>query len=888
MARLLFHPLAWLLGARIADAILGDLEELRRRRAARSGLAAWIWFLRAALGILLHALGARLRDALTGASASAGGTRGVGGDLHHALRTLGRRPGFSLAVVFLLALGIGANTAVYSVVHAVMLRPLPYQNPDRLAFIWKGTETRPDNTHSIMTGTHVIEIAEHQKTLASYAVFKHRDIGLDGAIDLLLPDGTERLTGAHVTPNFFELLGVGAALGRTFASSDTEAVPAVVISDALWRRRFGGDPSIVGSHISLASGRGSRTGPAYTVLGVLPPEFRFTYPEETAVYVAMPWTHIRRSRALEYAMVARLAPGVSPAQSAAELTAVAHNVMRGYGIPEPHLSRMLQREAVLVEPIAEHMVAEVKPGLTVLASVAALVLVIACVNIGLLMMSRTIDRTRELAVRASLGAGPARLVRLMLVEGTVLAAAGATAGVALAYLALPAVRSLMPPVVPRIDEIGIDARVLLFAIGVGVVCALICGITPALIALRGDLLGHVRRAAPTTTVGRRLSMIRMCVVGVQVAVVLVLLVGAGLLLHSFWRLQSAPLGFAADDVLTVEMRLLNPRYRQKGSTAAFERQLLDSIRSLPGVASAALSTAVPMRGVDFVGNVQLPDKRRKSGSWRAVDPAYFSIMRIPLVAGRTFNEHDRAGSRLVVVVSESMAERLFGAQPAVGREILIEESKPAEIIGVVGDVRYAEVERRAAPAYYTPRAQTPVELICVLVKPEPGMREHVAVSLREAVRRLDAQQPVEGLTTIGDIVQDATADRRFYALATGAFAAVALLLAVGGLFGVISRSVSERRRELAIRVALGADSTRVVRLVVAFGLLPVAFGCLAGIATAMTASRALEALVYEIPATDPATYAAAVALVLCVGVAASIGPAARAVRLQPMAALKND
>lgn len=879
--RLLFFVLARATDASFADSVLGDLEQLRR---ARGGFGSTLWFWRTALGILFQAITMQLREALIGFRVF----RDFGSDWRHALQSLRRRPGLAAAIVLLLALGLGANTAVFSIVQAVLLRPLPYAEPERLVFIWGGTELSSAQPHRILSATQVIEIARQQpRTLDGFAAFKTRDIGLDSAVDLLRSEGSERLRGAHVTPNFFELLGVQAAFGRAFASTDNDAHPAVVISHGLWQRGFGGSSTAVGTQIAIASGRETRTRRAYTIIGVLPPEFHFTYPEQTEIYLLMPWERLRPNRILEYGVAARLKHGITPLVASAELTEIARDAVRTHGT-RPEQKDALQRTGMLAEPMRAHMVAEVKPGLTVLAWVAGIVLLIACVNIGLLMVSRTIDRGGELAVRAALGAGPSRIVRLLFVEGILLASIGGVAGVAAAYLVMPVVRSLMPPVVPRLEDIGVDPAVLLFALGVTVMSALVCGITPTLVMLRGDLLAAVRRTGGTTTSDRKLVVVRLGVVGIQVALVLVLLVGAGLLLNSFWRMTVTPLGFDGTDVLTFEVRLLNPKYREHAARRQFAQRTLAEIKQLQGVAAVAVSTAVPMRGVDFIRDVKLPGGRTFAAYVRSVDPAFFSILDIPLVEGRRFTPSDSTSGRAVVVASERLADMLFGREPAVGRELVLHDGQRGEIIGVVADMRYADVRKTPAPALYTVRSQYPSELQCFLVKPEPNAKQSVALRLSEVVRRVDPDQPIEGLTTVGSIVLKSTSDRRFYALVTGAFAAVALLLAVAGLFGVVSRAVTERRRELAVRAALGADHVRILRLVLTHGLLPVVFGCLGGIAMADIASRMVQSLVFEISVTDPLTYAAAASLVLLAALLACVVPGIRAVRLDLVSVLRGD
>jgi predicted permease len=648
------------------------------------------------------------------------------------------------------------------------------------------------------------------------------------------------------------------------------------------------NPDVIGSQIRLAPGSTSREQPPFTIVGVLPDEVRFTYPRDTEVYLMLPWTRIRPSRALEYTMIGRLRPGVETGQAEAELTTLLRNVTRGYdNISAEHMPAVLERTRGMVEPVQHHVAAEVRPGLMLLAAVAALVLVIACVNLGLLMLARTTDRASELAVRAALGAGPRRILRLLAVEGLVLASIGGALGLALATGSLPLITSLLPAIIPRADAIRLDLNVIAFASAATGMTALVCGILPGLVVSRRDLLDAIRRSGITSTAGRIAGALRSGVVALQVAVVCVLLVGAGLLLHSFWKLQTVDLGFEAGNLLTLETRLYNPKYQNDAHVSAFERALLAHVEGLPGVERATLTTAVPMRGVDFTYVIGPVGGRIRPGHMRSVGIDYFELMRIPVLAGRTFTEEDTSSAAPVMVVSESYGRLHFGDENPVGRLMAIRDDQ-VEIVGVVGDVRYAEVARDSAPAFYLPRAQAPIRLVCLLVRPRPGMEATVAGALRGAVRAVDPEQPSEGLTTVAEIVSQSTADRRFYAVATGAFAAVALLLAVAGLFGVVSRSVTERRREIAIRAALGADSRRQFRLLLARGLAPVAIGTVVGLAAAGVGSRLLQAFLYEITPTDPSTYTAASVLILLVSIAACAIPALRAVRLPPMAVLKGD
>jgi putative ABC transport system permease protein len=867
--------LAWLTDAALADSILGDLEEGRRRR----GL---LWFWSAISGIAGYAAWTRLTELASGG----GGMRRLGGDARQAVRVLRRRPGFALITVFLLALGIGANAAVFSVVHAVLLRPLPYAEPDRLAFIWGGLGTYSGNRHSILTGDDAAAIKTKATTLESFALVRSWQTGLETQVDLATPDGAERLRGVAVTPNFFDLLGARAVRGRTFSNGDTDA-PVVVISDGLWRRRFGADPAIAGRTVTLTAGRAKRTTSPYMVVGVLAPDFRFSYPRDTEVYLLMPWATIRPIGALEFQLVARLKRGVTVHQAQAELSAVAKDQVRSSSrMTGAALEARVQRADLFVEPVADHLQAEARPGVLLLASVAALVLLIACVNLGLLLLSRAVDRRGELGLRAALGAGAGRIVAQLTMESALLSLAGGLAGLATVAVAMPAIRALMPPIVPRVDQIHVDPTVLGFAGLLMLLTTAVCGVGPAWIVLRRDLLDEVRRAPAVSTGDKAILLSRRLIVSVQVAVVVLLLVGSSLLLRSFWRLQQVELGFTAGDVVTMEMRLVGSKFRQPGRIAAFQEKLMTRVRAVPGVARAGLTTAVPMRGVDFIMSVGSKGGPDRAGNMRSVDPEYFRVMQLSLKAGRFLDGRDTATSEPVAVVSESYGRLHFGSASPLDR--ILDLDHGVRIVGVVGDVRYAEVTRDPYPAFYLPSSQHPTELICLVVEPQPGALAGVVSGLRGAVQAVDPDQPVEGLTTIRQLVSQSTADRRFYAVTTGAFSSVALLLAIAGIFGVVSRTVGERKRELAIRVALGAEPRRLLRLVYGYGLFPAVAGTVAGLAAAYAGSRLMRGFLFQIAPTDTATFAGAAITVLAVTALACYLPARRTLRVHPMAVLKSE
>lgn len=811
------------------------------------------------------------------------------GDLRYALRLMRRSPGFTAAAMLTLALGVGANTAVFSLVRAVLLRPLPYHEPNRLVSIARGYSS-PDvlrPRRGILTGAEVHLFRERARTLADSAVVHEYSSELSSPVDLFLPDGAERLRGGLVTSNFFEVLGVQAAEGRLFSSRADEAEPVAVLSDAYWRRRFVADPAVVGKSVDLMQvGRFETQPRRFTIVGVLPARFRFTYPRETEIWAILPWSQIRATQALEYELVGRLRPGVEPGEAQAEMTSLMRQAMQG----QARVSKeYVARTYALVTTLPDLAGAEARPGVLLLVAVAGVVLLIACINVVLLLFARMVEREREIAVRTALGAGLRALARQLLVESTALVVLAAAAAVSVAFLVQPILRALVPSLIPRGDELTVDLQVLAFACGLSAFLAFLCGLAPLWQIRIADIHNTLKQTAMTASGGRRLAIWRHAVITVQVAVVLVLLVGAALLLHSFWRLQHVDLGYDGRNVLTMEMWMMREPYR--GPTAvqtmrAFERDLLDRVRALPGVTEASITTSVPMRGVDFLRVLGPVNGRELAANERSIDPAYFGLMRIPIIAGRAFTEHDSETSQPVAIVSQRFARAAFGDRNPLGERLDLRETKP-EIVGVVGDVRHKSVTEAAAPAYYLPRSQDPNPVVCLVVRAQ-GDATAAAAAIRKIIHSLDPYQPVERITTLGRIVEQTTSEDRFYAATTGAFAATALLLAVAGLFGVVARNVAERTRELAIRTALGADGRMLVRLAVARGLRPVILGTALGLASAYWLSRLLQRFLFEVSALDPWAYGVAAVLLVAAGAAACYLPARRVARVDPMAALRAE
>ena len=798
-------------------------------------------------------------------------------DARFAVRVLRRSPGFALTAIVTLALGIGANTAVFSLVRAVLLRPLPYHEPDRLVSVASGSTRAGARSpvRGLLTGDDVLDFRAKATTIQGLAAAYIWSLELSSPVDILLPDGAERLRGGLVTPNFFETLGVAASTGRTFNPRDQEGELLAVISDGYWRRRFSSDPHVVGRTVDLLLiGRREQAPRRFTIVGVLPPRFRFSYPRETEVWAMLPWSGVVARGAIEYDAIARLRPGATPGHAAAELTELRKQRWNGRG------------GAALVATLPELASADARPGVLLLTAVAAVVLLIACVNVVLLLLARVTERGPEVAVRTALGAGWFRVGRQLVVETGVLVGIGGTTGVALAFGLQPILRALVPAAVTRGDELGVDVEVLVFAAALCVVLTFVCGIAPLWHLSPRSVHERLKQSGRQASATRHVALWRRGVVTLQVAVVFVLLVGGSLLLHSFWRLRHVDLGHGGGDLLTMEINAYGPAGRDRVRIAAFERALLERVRALPGVADASATTSIPFRGVDYLRVVSPVGGRESAANERCVEARYFEVMRIPVVAGRAFNDSDTASSQPVAIVSQSYGRLAFEGRNPLGERLDLDETKPV-IVGVVGDVRHKSVKEPPAPAFYLPRTQDVNVVICLVVRTRIDPTA-TAAAIRTVVHALSPAQPVERITTLGGIVDETTAGDRFYAVTTGGFGGIGLLLAVAGLVGVVRRSVTERTRELAIRNALGADGRLLVRQTVTQELRPVLAGTLLGLIGAFWLSRLLQRFLFEVSPLDPWAYAVASLLLVAAALVGCYIPARRITRIDPATALRAE
>jgi len=807
----------------------------------------------------------------------------VAQDLRHALRRLALTPGFTLLALVTLALGIGANTALYSVLYAVLLKPLPFSEPERLYWVYSRHTSTDRYPFSL---PEFCDYRDRTRTLEGVAGFTNWSGNLDG------DEHTERIPGLRVSANLFDVLGVAAALGRTLAPADD--IPGnekvVVLSHALWQRRFGGDPKVVGRPLTL-------NGESFTVVGVMAPEFLFPIRDiDLAIPLAPdqdPWRYDRESTNF-IRVIARARAGTSREQVTAELDGI------GRRLQEEFPGTYARKKGVLVAPYREELTRSFSGALWMLAAAVALLLLIACANLANLMLVRATARRQELAIRRALGARPGLLVRQLLLESGLLAVGGALVGVLLAYWAVPLLIGMSPTAMPRAREIGVNVPVLLFAITAALLAGVGFGLAPALRAIHVDPNKDLKAESRGGSGDR--SRARGLIVVAQIAVMVVLLTGAALLLKSFQAVLEVAPGFDGG-VLTVRLSLPRKDYDDVGKMRRFYEQLEARVARLPGVASVAAVNQLPLNGalasVDYKveGRPPASDSQLPTTNYRMVTPRFFATMGIPLLAGRAFTETDGAGSPAVGVISQALARQSFGELDPLGRRLLVNyagEFRPVEIVGVAGDVKHASLEAPAEPHLYVPYYQTHPKLLVwlalnqyVLVRAS-GEAQALGPAVRRELRAVDPGVASLGARLSGDFVATAAAARRFTLVLLALFAAVALLLAAVGIYGVVAYAVAQRTRETGLRLALGASAADILTLVLGEGLRRSAVGIGAGLVAALAAAHASKSLLFGVGEADPAAYAAVVVLLLAVTLAACLLPAWRAARLDPVKALRHD
>jgi predicted permease len=800
-------------------------------------------------------------------------------DLAYALRRLRHAPGFTLVAVATLALGIGANAAIFSVVNAVLLRALPFEEPDRLVRLsqtWKG---EPSGVYSPQ---NFLDLEAAARSFETLAVYDSTGVTLTGR------GQPARIEGTEVTASFFDLLRVKPAFGRTFDAGENEPgrTKVAVLGQGLWRERFGGDPAVVGRTVQL-------NRETYTIVGIAPAGFSF--PERTEIWTPVEYDARFRtnSRGAWYlGVIGRLTPGATLRQAQDEVAAIHGRLEREYAEANEGVGGSVQS-------LQESMVGDSRRALLVLLGAVGLVLLIACVNVANLLLARVAARENELAVRTALGAGRLRLVRQLLTESVTLSLLGGGAGILLASLSLDALLALQPAGVPRLGEVAVDRMVVAFATALSVVTGLLFGVFPALQVVRRPTAQSLREGGRGVLHGRGHRLRSGLVVG-QMALAMMLLAGAGLLLRSFVQLRQVDPGFRTAGALTFRIALPDSAYEDEAPRAAFYDALLARVSALPGVHQAGAIMGVPLGGIrfslsfDVKGRPPLPPAQQPTMQVRVVTPDYFDTMGIPLLRGRVFERRDVAGAPPAVVISESAAHRYFAGEEPLGQFITLGwgrgEGKPkvgGEVVGIVGDVKDVGLDKEKPPECYVAHAQMPVPTMDVVLRTSLAPRSLVP-SVEKEVRALDPQLPVARVATLEEVVARSISEPRFYMVLLGAFAGMAVFLAALGIFGVMSYAVVQRSREIGIRVALGARPGDVQRMILGHAAALVAVGVAAGLLGSLALSRTIRSLLFELSATDPATLGGMAAVLAAVALVASYLPARRATRVDPVIALRSE
>jgi putative ABC transport system permease protein len=803
-------------------------------------------------------------------------------DVRHAFRTLLlRTPGFTVVAVLTLALGIGANTAIFSVVNGVLLRPLPYADPDALVAVFWTTATNSRDSHR---AADFLDLQARNRSLAAVAGYR------GDAATLVFPAGDPvRVPASIVTASFFDVLGVPALLGRSFSAGDAGHGEALaVISHAAWQQEFSADPGIAG-RLVRANGAG------YTITGVMPPSFNF--PGGVKIWLLSPKPvptppidvpgDLLADRNVGYFQaIARVRPGVSAAALTEDLPLVASSITErsAGGAPRPGLTAV---------PLRDSLVGDVRAALFVLFGAVGVVLLIACANVASLLLARTSGRQRELAIRASLGAGRGRLIRQLLTENLVLGAGGGVAGLFVGVWAVGLLVSVMPDGIPRVEEIALDWRVAAAALGMTLLSVMFFGLVPALQASRTNAAVSLKEAGVRG--GGARARTRAALVVAEVALTLVLLVSAGLLANSFLRLQRVDPGFLTEQVTLVSLPVPQARYPDSERQAAFYRRVLEGIADHPAIASVALVFPSPLEGTSAQGSFSIEGRPEGPGAERplagiaSISPDYFATMGMRLVSGRGFTDADRQPAPAVAILNMAAARRYWPDEDPVGRRFRynLRADDWITVVGVVADTRNVGLQAQPAPQVYLPFDRFTLPFMNIAVRSAAGTGVVASVA-RSEVAATDPELPVDRVYPLARVVAESVGEPRFRTLLLGLFAAIALVLAAVGLYGLISYSVTQRTREIGIRVALGARPRQVMLPVLREGLRLALLGMGLGLAGALVATRALAVFLFGVGTTDPLTFAAVSGLLLGVALLASYIPARRALRVDPVTALRAE
>jgi putative ABC transport system permease protein len=800
-------------------------------------------------------------------------------DIRYASRLLLKRPGFAAVAILALALGIGANTAIFSVVNAILLRPLPFKESDRLVWFW---EVQPRLDRAPFSPADFLDYQAQNQSFEDVTAFRRQSFNLTGG------DQPERITGAVVSANFFSILRAAPAQGRSFLPEDGAAGAArvAVVSHGFWQNRYGGDPNLIGKALTLS-------GESATIIGIMPPDFK--YPERAELWVnprqvvPEPFStftdNVVTMRGTHYlSVLGRLKPGVALPQAQADIDTVVS------GLQQQHNSN----HSVHLVTMHEYAIGDSRPVLLVLLGAVGFVLLIACANVANLMLARATARSKEIAIRTALGASRARVIRQLLTESLLLAGVGCAAGLLLGSWGVDLIVAVSPPDTPRLTEIGMDRHVFVFTLAISLLTGLLSGLAPALQASKPDLNEALKEGGRGGSEGGRLSRVRGMLVVAEVALSLVVLIGAGLLVKSFMRLQDVKPGFEPANLLLFSISLPGKEYGKPSERTLFWGRLTERLEAIPGVEGVALANDLPIQGDDTTSYPTIDGRDTANADDRflmgrhVINTGYFKALGVPLLKGREFTPSDREGAQAVTIINETAARRIWPDEDALGKRLKFggQEAPWLEVVGVVADVKHNGLDAEPSLETYSPYQQESYPYMSFAVRAADPMS--LVASVREEVQAIDKDQPIHGVTTMGKMLSESVAPRRFSMVLFGLFAAVAMLLAAVGIYGVMSYSVSQRTREIGIRMALGANHRDVVGMVVTQGMKLVVIGIALGFGAAFLLTRLMASLLYGVSATDPLTFAAISVLLGAVALLANYVPARRATKVDPMIALRYE
>lgn len=815
-------------------------------------------------------------------------------DFRFALRQLVKNPGFTIIAVLVLALAIGANTAVLSLVNALLIRPLPYKNPRQLVLIWEQFANQGLDRIPVSAP----EYLDYEKELQSYeriAAFDYVDLNLTGG------EMPERVQGAVVSPSLFPLLGIEPIKGRTFAPEEiqTGRDDVVVISARLWQRRFNSDPAVLNSKLAL-------NGRSYTVVGIMPASFEFPLPlfgvqgnqfaERADIWKPVSFTEdeLKQRGGRNYGIIGRLRSGVSGKQAQAELNTITANWLprfkENYAVETGFGAR--------VYGLQEQVVGGMRPALLILIGAVALVLLIACANLTTMLLARGGSREREMAIRVALGAGPMRLLRFLLIESVLLSVIGGIAGIVAAIWGLEILAAVGAKTVPRLREVNLDVTVLSLTFVISVATGVLFGIAPALASAKPELTEALKEGGRGASSGVRRNQLRNALVVSEIALALVLLIGAGLLVKSFVHLQNVNPGFNPKNVTTAELSLPLLKYPSGKPVIDFYAEVLRRVQALPGVQVAAFTNVLPLSGSNadnsfhIEGRNEMVTKVFPDEETRSITPDYFRVLQTPLLRGRFFTEADNADASGVVIVNQAMAKKYWPGEDAIGKRINFGDADPNNIkwftiVGVVSDLHHQGLDIDPKPEFYLPHPQRAYRGMILTVRSAQDPRALIP-TLRKEIGASDPDQPLANVRTLETVAFESIAPRRMSVVLLGAFAGIALLLAAVGIYGVISYLVVQRTHEIGVRMALGAQRQDVLQLVVGHALKLVGIGSVIGLILAFLSTRALSALLYSVGTFDAATFILVPIALAATALLASYIPALRATRADPMLALAHN